>query len=330
VSQAALGAAAALAVASQGDARRAAVLGALAGMAPDLDVLARSQSDPLLFLAVHRQFTHALAFIPLGAALCALAAFPFVRGRATFRRTYTYCMIGYATHGVLDACTSYGTQLLWPFSSLRVAWSNIAVVDPLFTLPLLVLVIAAARVAAPSRAQWACAWAIAYLLLGVVQRERVEAVSRELAVRRGHVPMRMQVKPAFGSLVLWKTLYEHDGMYYVDAVRIVLGATTYPGERTRVLVPERDLPWLDAGSTQARDVERFTRFSSGYVALHPDDGARIIDVRYSMVPNRVDALWGIRLDPGAPHGVHAAFYTARRVSPEDRSALLRMLLGQSG
>ena len=48
------------------------VIGALAGMAPDLDVLIYSSDDPLLFLEFHRQFTHSLLFIPFGALLCAL------------------------------------------------------------------------------------------------------------------------------------------------------------------------------------------------------------------------------------------------------------------
>ena len=53
----------------------AAWFGALAGMAPDLDVVIQSPSDPLLFLEFHRQFTHALIFIPLGALLVALPLF---------------------------------------------------------------------------------------------------------------------------------------------------------------------------------------------------------------------------------------------------------------
>ena len=46
--------------------------------------------------------------------------------------------VGYATHAPLDCCTSYGTQLYWPFSSYRVAWHNVAVVDPVFSLALLI------------------------------------------------------------------------------------------------------------------------------------------------------------------------------------------------
>jgi membrane-bound metal-dependent hydrolase YbcI (DUF457 family) len=44
---------------------------------------------------------------------------------------------GYATHGLLDASTTYGTLFFWPFTDMRVAWNAISIVDPLFTLVLL-------------------------------------------------------------------------------------------------------------------------------------------------------------------------------------------------
>ena len=134
VSQGVLGAAAAGAIARPKQVAAAGLLGALAGMAPDLDVLIRSSVDPLLFLEYHRQFTHSLAFIPIGAALCAALLYPFARKWCRARDAYLYCLAGFATHGLLDACTSYGTQLYWPFSHERVAWSVISIVDPLFLL----------------------------------------------------------------------------------------------------------------------------------------------------------------------------------------------------
>ena len=97
----------------------AAVVAGLASLAPDLDLLLQSFTDPLRFLELHRQFTHALVFAPFGAALCALAARPAARHRLTFRETYLACLAGFASHGLLDACTSYGTQLLWPFADVR-------------------------------------------------------------------------------------------------------------------------------------------------------------------------------------------------------------------
>ena len=99
-----------------------------------------------VFLEFHRQFTHSLVFIPVGAllvflALRAVANRIKIRGLATVRRTWP--VDGLCHHGLLDSCTSYGTQLFWPFSDARVAWDTMSIVDPLFTIPLLVFVITA-------------------------------------------------------------------------------------------------------------------------------------------------------------------------------------------
>ena len=69
VSQGVVGAAFAQAAAKRTTLATVAWYGALGGMAPDLDVLFQSPTDPILFLEFHRQFTHSLVFIPIGALL---------------------------------------------------------------------------------------------------------------------------------------------------------------------------------------------------------------------------------------------------------------------
>jgi inner membrane protein len=325
VSQGVLGAAAAQAFAKPRQVAVAGLLGALAGMAPDLDVLIRSSVDPLLFLEFHRQFTHSLVFIPVGAALCAAVLFPFVRRRCRGWEVYLYCLLGFATHGLLDACTSYGTQLYWPFSNSRVAWSNISIVDPLFTLPLLILVALAATRGRVALARAACVWAALYLVVGIVQRDRAEAAGYAIALAREHTPISVEAKPAFASLLLWKTLYEHAGRYYVDAVRVGLTPVHFPGQSAAKLELARDLPWLDPGTQQGRDLERFRWFSQDHLALHPRDPYEVIDVRYSMLPNRIEPLWGIRLDPAASGDAFSRFVTQRRLGDGDRERLLEMM-----
>ena len=178
ISQGALGALVPQVVSRREKLRAFAVLGCLAGMAPDLDVFIDSSTDPLLFLEFHRQFTHALLFIPIGAALVALPLQPVVRRTLRPRETYLACLLGYATHGLLDACTSYGTQLLWPFSEHRVAWNNVSVVDSLFTLPLLGLVSLAAVRRRRAFAVAGLSWAVCYLALGAVQHQRARGGRR--------------------------------------------------------------------------------------------------------------------------------------------------------
>jgi len=61
-------------------------------------------------------------------------------------------------------------------------------------------------------------YAVIFLSLGVVQKQRAEAAAYALAEQRGHEPVRVQVKPSFANRHLWKTIYEYDDHYYVDTV----------------------------------------------------------------------------------------------------------------
>ncbi len=294
-------------------------------MAPDLDVLIRSDTDPLLFLDFHRQFSHALVFAPLGALACAGLAFPLARRWLTFAACYLFCLLGYASHGLLDACTSYGTQLFWPFSDARVAWNRVAVVDPLVTLPALALLMLAVVRKQKVWARSALCWVVCYLIVGEFQSRRAEEGARALARTRGHDPAAVLVKPSFGNLLVWKSVYRWRDGYHVDAVRPLRMTTVFPGDRVAAL--EEDPRWRAPapGSRQRSDLERFRRFSGGFLALDAGDPNRVIDLRYSMLPNRVDALWGIQLDPAAPQA-HVGFVTDRQFSPEQRRALVCMLM----
>jgi inner membrane protein len=325
LSQGAIGAALAQSSAPPAKLRTAAVLGALAGMAPDLDALIQSPTDPLLFLEYHRQFTHSLAFIPVGALLVAAATFPWARRHMSFKLSYLFCLLGYATHGLLDACTTYGTLLLWPFSDMRVAWSNVSVVDPLFTLPVLTLAGYALRRHKPHYAQCAVLWAVAYLCFGVVQGQRAAQAAQALAASRGHVPVRLETKPAFASLLLWKSIYEHQGRYYVDALRTGVEPLVYAGDSIEKLELAKHFPWLSSGGQQARDVARFERISDGFVAPDPRAANRIVDIRYSMLPNEIDPFWAIELDPNATAAQHVEFHVTRQRAPQQLRRLFEMM-----
>ena len=327
LSQGILGAAAPQSIAPPEHVRMACLLGFLAGMAPDLDVLIRSDSDPLLFLIYHRQFTHALVFIPAGGAICG-CFLHWVLGRRRGLRlgaSILYCTLGYATHALLDACTTYGTQLFWPFSDYRFAWNTVSVVDPLFTLPLLLLIGLSVRFRKTSLARIGLAWAMVYLAVGLVQRERAELAGRELAAARGHTPIRLEAKPGFGNLLLWKLVYESDGVFHVDAVRLGLTTRIFAGDSVPRLDLQRDFPWLAENTQQARDVARFDWFSRGYVAVDPRYPERITDIRYSMLPNEIAGLWSIVLCPGADANQHVQFIASRDMSAETLQQFKAML-----
>ena len=310
--------------------RVAVLLGAIAGMAPDLDVLIQSDADPLLFLEYHRQFTHALLFIPIGALLVAAIAYPFTRRILEFKHAYLACILGYATHGFLDACTTYGTQLLWPFTDYRVSWNFLSVLDPAFTLPLLVLLIIAIIKRSRISAWIGIAWVVAYLSLGAIQHERAVQHTLHVAKELGHEQItKLSAKPTIVNLVAWRGVYLHEGTFHTHGIHVGWTAK-HCGSAS---APQVDIglhfPWLDPSSQQAKDLERFRWFSKDYLALDPKNPNRITDMRYSFVPNRVDLLWGIELDKQADKNQHIKYITDRRADDELTQALAAVITGEA-
>ncbi len=303
------------------------ILGFLSGMAPDLDAFIRSSTDPLLFLEFHRQFTHSLVFIPVGGLLCASVLHYIIARRAqlSFKQTYLYCTLGYATHGLLDTCTSYGTQLLWPFTNHRFSWDSVSIIDPILTLPLLILIIIAAVRKNPRFALIGFLWVVIYQFIGLYQNQRASDIGWQLATERGHTPIRLNAKPTLGNLILWRVIYETDQGFYINGVRIGWETKVFPGKLTPKLNVKRDFPWLNMNSQQAIDLKRFNWFSQGYVSVDPHNPARVIDTRYSLLPNEARGLWSIWITPDAPFEQHAEYRVDRDITPGKRAIFFDML-----
>ena len=329
LTQGVLGAALPQAIAKKPFVIRAGLFGFLAGMAADLDTFIRSSEDPLLYLEYHRQFTHSLIFILFGGLLCGLLLYWVIgrRWNLSLGQSVLYCILGYATHGLLDACTSYGTQLFWPFSDERISWNAVSIIDPLFTLPLLVGVVFAGLKQNPIFVRVALVWAIFYMSFGVYQRDAAITMGKELATQRGHTLLRIESKPSFANLLVWKTVYETQKQFFVDAVRPGFLKRVFVGSSINKLNIAKDFYWLDPNSQQARDIRRFRWFSQGYLAQDPVHPNNIIDVRYSMIPNEIAALWSIELSQTAQLKAHVQFLTHRGNVSEQMEKLWGMVFG---
>jgi inner membrane protein len=330
LSHAVVGAATAMLVARQGETRTAAIAGAAAALLPDADALIRSSSDPLVYFEFHRHFTHSLIFIPAGALLIA-AVLRLVIRRTTFGRLYLFCVLGIALAGLLDACTSYGTHLLWPFVDARAAWNLVSVLDPVFTLLIAVpVVLALKKIRHRESARWAmCGLALGamYLALGLLQHQRALRALEEYADQQGLAAERLMVKPTFANLVLWRGIVQTPEYIHVAAIRpgIFGPARVYAGERNARLT-SNDLEAVPAGSRLRSDIERFSFFSDGL--LTRVDGAlhQLGDARYSMRPDSLKPIWSIRFDLDRPEQP-VSVVTDREMSASDRSRFVHMLWG---
>jgi len=197
-----------------------------------------------------------------------------------------------------------------------------------FSLVLVVALILGFKYCKPVPARVGLALAGAYLLVGLWQHENALRSALELAEQRGHTVQRIIVKPTMANLVLWRSIYQSDDLFYVDAIRVGPGADrVYPGESTRVFKLERNRPQLDRESVLAHDIARFSRFSNGYVAPDPARANVLIDIRYSMLPIAITPMWGIDLNV-ASDSQHTKFEVYRDRPDNAKDLLLAMLLGR--
>ncbi|MFB9056094.1 metal-dependent hydrolase [Mariniflexile ostreae] len=139
LTQIVLGAAVGEAVLGKKIGNKAMLYGAIAGTIPDLDIVASYFTDTVTALAIHRGFTHSIIFSVVFAPI-----FGWLVSRyEAFKDIKAWSWLffwAFLTHPILDAHTTWGTQLFWPFD-LRLAFKTIFVIDPIYTLPFLVFLI---------------------------------------------------------------------------------------------------------------------------------------------------------------------------------------------
>ena len=329
LTQGLLGGVIAQSVARETEKKSATLVGVFAGLLADADILIQSSSDPLLNVEYHRHFSHSLFFVPFGALLAFLILLPFLRRRIPLGRLYLFCLMGFSLSGVLDACTSYGTHLFWPFYTERVAWHIISIIDPVFTGALVFALLLGLRREGKAYVYAGLVFCCLYLLSGYFQMQRIEQMAKNLVESRGHQASRLVVKPTLGNLVLWRSIYIHEQRIFVDAIRagLVGEPRIFEGTSIELFNLQRDLPELNSDSILYKDIQRFIRFSDGYVAYDKNRDQVLGDIRYSMLPVDVSPLWGIKMDTAQPDQ-HVKYQFFRQNNELIRSGFLNMLLNR--
>lgn len=332
LTQGLLGSALSQSIANKEETRLATGVGFFAGLIADADIFIFSSSDPLFNIELHRHFTHSIFFIPFGALIAALILWPilqrfFETKLLSFKRLYIFCLLGYSLSGFIDACTSYGTHLFWPIDDDRISFHLISIIDPIFTGVLMIAVIKAWRSYQPRIAHIGLFLCAIYLLLGIFQLNRATNLAQDLAHSRQHQIERLVVKPSLANILLWRSTYIADDIIFVDAVRAgIFENKIYTGTSVPLYIPERDATDIPKNSTLYKDILRFRKFSDGFIAMEPGREDLLGDMRYSMSPNKIAALWGITIDK-TNFNQHASYGFYRTSSNEERSKFVSMVLG---
>jgi inner membrane protein len=203
--------------------RKAALVGGLLGTLPDLDVFIPFD-DPIDSFVYHRGwshsiFVHALATPVIGEGLRLL----FKKLRDHRWLAWATVFLCLSTHAIIDAMTVYGTRLFWPLYPDPVGVGSIFIIDPLYTLPLLIVVVwALCKKNWSSRLRsWvtgALVFSTAYLGVGVVLQRHVESQARQIFQDEGVPSSEIFAIAAPFNILVWKVIGlgedRYDNLYY--------------------------------------------------------------------------------------------------------------------
>lgn len=278
ITQAALGASLAGAVAGKTLGRSVLLTGALLGTLPDLDVVI-DYGTAVANFTQHRGFSHSLFVLaPLAVALAWLLW--RWKPQLSFQRWLALTGLILITHPLLDAFTTYGTQLFWPIGP-PVAVNSIFIIDPLYTLPLLAgCLFFLARPPARQAIFAGLALSTMYLGWSVLGQQLITQRVQPALAEAGLESPALLVQPMPFSTLLWRaTALQGD-----QRVEIVTGFLDGDAPLSLEYFPRRqDLARTVANLPEAQRLEWFTK---GFLD-------------YNLVGNRITAT-DIRLGiPGA-------------------------------
>jgi inner membrane protein len=244
ISQAALGACVGQAAFSNKlGSGKAITVGLICGLIPDLDFLLSIGKGRFEYLATHRGWSHSIFFLAVLAFPIAWMAMRWAlsrdraKGRVSEKYTghyftwYGLCSLALITHPLLDLFTSYGTQLFIPFSNGRYTLNAVAIVDPLYTIPLVVAAGLALRF--PSKKDRHVLWAgvalavsCGYLVLGMVHSKEARIAGIAQFASQNYQVVDVQASPTIFNNLLWRIVAKGaDGRYAVGLYSAVTKKT---------------------------------------------------------------------------------------------------------
>ena len=247
---------------------KALLLGAIGGTIPDLDVIySFFNDDPIRQLEVHRSyshsmFTHFVLTIPF-----AWLSIKWNKIKISFSRWYWFWFLAFFTHALLDCCTTYGTQFLLPFTNYQVAFNNISVIDPLYTIPFLIILSICMFFKRESKTRRNIMWlsvfvSSAYMLFTFWLKYDIHQKFRTSLEEQKVMYTELNTTPTILNSILWSAIAINDSVIYTSEysyLRPELPIVWTPYKRNLSLLKDFDSPAL----------KTITWFSDGNYFVQP-------------------------------------------------------------
>lgn len=297
--------------------------GGLTALMPDIDVFIGLFMNDIDKLVFHRGITHSFVFILLSAPLLGWLCLRFDRflsrrkfapvpESATFAQWTLLALLTQLSHILLDSFTSYGTQIYLPFTDNAIALSTISIIDPLFTLPLLLataaLTVMRRKISRRSFISFAAILlSCAYLFGTIINKMYVEAQFMKAYAEAGITVEKVEIKPTLFNNLLWRGIALEAGsdVYHTGYFSVADGRSGIQLYRLRGH-HQKIAEWRDR-----RAVQRLRWVSEGFYQIesHPD-GYIFNDLRFGRVSEFTDDTatpyafsYLMRRNEEAPHAI---------------------------
>lgn len=286
LSQIALGSAVGMAVMGRRTALwKAALVGAVFGTLPDLDAFI-DHGDPIRNMTFHRAESHAFFYLTLVSPMFAWLVAKMFGELQYFKHWLLAIWLILVTHALLDFMTIYGTQLALPFTDTPLGIGSVFIIDPLYTLPLLLGILFALILHRRNGVRWnnlGLGISCIYLVWSLAAQQVVKSVAQEVIAANGWPTEKILVTPTAFNTLLWRVLVLTPNGY-AEGFYSVLDNT--PAGQPRIQLSEyqrgEELLPLVQGNWEA---ERVIWFSRGFYKLREQDDKLIIsDLRMGQEP----------------------------------------------
>ena len=314
VTQLALGAAVGEASIGRQVGNKAILWGAVLGTLPDLDVfipLGGAVED----FTYHRSFSHSLLVLALLTPLVVWLILKLHPRTREYRNRWALMVyLVFATHVLLDSFTVYGTQIFWPLITTPQSWSTLFIIDPAYTLPLIVGVMAALVMSRQRHRghllnSAGLALSTLYLAWSLGAKLYVESVARDSLARQGVEYQRLLSTPAPFTTLLWRFVAMGEEGYFEGYYSFLDGHDGVTGQRFDSRV---DL--LDS-LAEHWPVQRLQWFTHGFYKVSQESEAVVIsDLRMGLEGDYV-----FRFQVAELNNPHPTPITARRMQDGPRN-----------
>ncbi len=284
LSQIVLGASVASAIIGKSHGRKAALIGAICGTIPDLDVFIPLGDDVSNF-TYHRGFSHSLLFCVLFAPIFVFALSKIKWFQICFGdlKAHLAVFLALFTHALLDAMTIYGTQIFWPSSMSPIGVGSVFIIDPLYTIPFLVCLVWFLCNKSIKPVVFGLIISTSYLLWSYAAQTYVYNIAKD------QVAGQMLVQPTAFNTILWRVVSVEDDQYHVGYYSIFDKNKEIEFQTFENL--KNDL--LDTSS-----VNRLKWFTKGMYAVRREGDSLILsDIRMGLEPNQYVFQFDVSVEP---------------------------------